>query len=101
LKQTLNGTARESKRGDFMTEGKLFGVVVRAFGLWSILLCFSAVNGIAQLYGVRNMSVYDWQPAGAFAAFYLVAGIFLLRKSESVVEFAYTERTPKPSDDSE
>jgi hypothetical protein len=81
-----------------MTGRKLFGVVVRAFGLWSILLGVSAIHQIAELYGVRNMSIYDWEPAGVFAAFYLAAGFFLLRKSELVVEFAYSERSSKPSD---
>lgn len=84
-----------------MTERKLFGVAVRAFGLWFILLGVSAIHGIAQLYGVRNMSVYDWEPAGAFAVFYFLGGILLLRKSELVVDFAYVERSSKPPGDSD
>jgi hypothetical protein len=84
-----------------MTERKLFGVVVRAFGLWFIVLGFSAIHAMVQLFGVKYMSVYDWQPAGAFAIFYFLAGIFLLRKSEVVVDFAYAERSAKPTGDSD
>ena len=72
-----------------MTERKLFGVVVRAFGLWSIVLGVSAINGVVRIFGVRTIENFDWQPAAAFAAFYLVAGLVLLRKSELIVVFAY------------
>lgn len=83
-----------------MTERKLFGVVVRAFGLWSIVLGVSAIHGVIQIFGVRTVSNYDWQPAVAFAAFYMVAGIGLLRKSEPIVEFAYASRDSKSTDNS-
>jgi len=83
-----------------MTERKLFGVVVRAFGLWSILLGASAIHGIIQIFGVRTIENFDWQPAAAFAAIYFVAGIVLLRKSELIVEFAYPAQGSKPLDNS-
>jgi len=82
-----------------MTERKLFGVVVRAFGLWSIVLGVSAIHGVIQVFGVRTISNYEWQPAAAFAAFYLVAGIVLLRKSEPIVQFAYSAQGSKSLDD--
>jgi hypothetical protein len=82
-----------------MTERKLFGVMVRAFGLWSIVLGVSAIHGVIQIFGVRTISNYDWQPAVAFATFYLVAGIALLRKSEPIVEFAYSAQGSKSLDD--
>ena len=83
-----------------MTERQLFGVVVRAFGLWSIVLGVSAIHGVIQIFGVRTITNYDWQPAVAFGAFYLVAGIVLLRKSETIVEFAYPAQGSKPLDNS-
>lgn len=83
-----------------MTERKLFGVVVRAFGLWSILFGVAAVHGVVQIFGIRTISNYDWQPAMAFAAFYLIAGIVLLRKSELIVEFAYSAQGSKAADNS-
>jgi hypothetical protein len=83
-----------------MTETKLFGVVVRAFGLWFIVLSLSAIHGVIQIFGVRTIDNFDWQPAIAFAAFYLVAGIVLLRKSELIVEFAYSAQSSKPLDNS-
>ena len=42
-----------------MTERKLFGVVVRAFGLWSIVLGVSAIRGVIQIFGVRTIENYD------------------------------------------
>jgi hypothetical protein len=72
-----------------MTERKWFGVIVRAFGLWFIYCAVSAIHGVVQIFGVRTISNFDWQPAIAFAVFYLVAGIMLLRKSDMIVEFAY------------
>ena len=83
-----------------MTERKLFGVVVRAFGLWSIVLGVSAIRGVIQIFGVRTIENYDWQPAVAFTAIYFVAGIVLLRKSEPIVEFAYSARGSKQLDNS-
>jgi hypothetical protein len=35
------------------------------------------------------MSNFDWQPAGAFAALYFIAGFALLRKADAVAAFAY------------
>jgi hypothetical protein len=83
-----------------MTERKLFGVVVRAFGLWSIVLGVSAVHRVVEIFGVRTISDYEWQPAVAFAAIYFLAGIVLLRKSELIVEFAYPAQGSKPLDNS-
>ncbi len=77
-----------------MTERQLFGVVVRAFGLWCIVLGVSAIHGIIQIFGVRTVSNFDWQPAGAFSAMYFIAGFALLRKADAVVAFAYP--APKP-----
>jgi hypothetical protein len=75
--------------GNLMTERQLFGVVVRGFGLWSIVSGISAIHGIVQIFGVRSMSNFDWQPAGLFAAFYFMVGFALLRKADAVVAFAY------------
>jgi hypothetical protein len=84
-----------------MTERKLFGVVVRAFGLWSIVLGVSAIHGVIQIFGVRTINNYDWQPAVAFAAIYFVAGIMLLRKSETIVDFAYPPQGSEPLNNSD
>ena len=80
-----------------MTDKQLFGVVVRAFGIYSIVLGVSAVHGIIQIFGVRTMSNFDWQPAGAFAALYFIAGMALLRKPDAVVAFAYPAEKPENS----
>jgi hypothetical protein len=72
-----------------MTERQLFGIVVRAFGLWSLFLGLSAIHGIVEIFGVRSMSNFDWQPAGLFAALYFIAGFVPLRKADAVVAFAY------------
>jgi len=83
-----------------MTDRKLFGVVVRAFGLWSIIIGVSSIHGIVQIYGVRTINYFDWQPAAAFAVVYLAAGLALLRKSESIVEFAFPAQGLRPPDNS-
>jgi len=75
-------------------------VVVRAFGLWFVVLSLSAIDRVVEVFGVRTITIYDWQPAAAFAAFYLVAGIVLLRKSEPIVEFAYSAQGSKQLDNS-
>ena len=82
---------------------QLFGVVVRAFGLWFILVGFEAMNGVIQVFGLRSMNQYDlnWQPAVAFAALYWVAGLVLLRKSELIVQFTYGPQASKPPDNSD
>jgi hypothetical protein len=80
-----------------MTERQLFGVVVRAFGLWSIVSGVSSIHGIVQLFGVRTMSNFDWQPTGLFAALYFIAGFLLLRKADVVVAFAYPAVKPETS----
>ena len=84
-----------------MSERKLFGVVVRAFGLWSVVLCVSAVHGVVQIFGVRTINNFDWQPAAAFAILYLAVGIVLLRRSESIVEFAYAAQGSTEPNDSD
>jgi ABC-type sulfate transport system permease component len=83
-----------------MTERKLFGVVVRAFGLWSIILGLGSIHRVVQIFGVQNIENYDWQPAVAFAVFYLAMAVVLLRKSELIVDFAYPVQSPKPTGNS-
>jgi hypothetical protein len=82
---------------NLMTEKDFFGVVVRAFGLWSIVLGVSAIHGIVQIFGIRTMSYFDWQPAVAFATLYFIAGFALLRKASAVVAFAYPSAKPEIS----
>ena len=77
-----------------MNPQELFGVIVRGFGLWAIVLAVSAANGIAQMYGLRTMNYLDWQPAGLFAALYLLAGFFAVRKADAIVKFAYSPTPP-------
>jgi uncharacterized ion transporter superfamily protein YfcC len=79
----------------------LFGVVVRAFGLYSIVLGASAIHAVIQVLGVRTMGYYEWQPAAAFASLYIVAGIVLLRKSDLIVDFAYPVHVLRPSENSD
>ncbi len=84
-----------------MSSRQLFGVVVRAFGLYAIVLGVSATHGIVQTFGVRTIAYFEWQPAAVFAILYLAAGLALLRKSESIVGFAYpaeSQTTPGNSD---
>jgi hypothetical protein len=83
--------------GNLMTERDFFGVVVRAFGLWFIVLGVSAIQGIVQIFGIRTMSNFDWQPAGAFATLDFIAGFALLRKASAVVAFAYPSAKPETS----
>jgi hypothetical protein len=82
-----------------MTDKNLFGVVVRAFGLWAIILGIYAINGLIRLTGLGHMGYYEWEPAAAFAGLYLAAGLLLLRKSELIVEFAYPEAASKAPTD--
>ena len=77
-----------------------FGVVVRGFGLYVIFVGVPAIHGIVQAFGLRDLRYFDYENAAAFAAFYLVAGLVLLRKSDAVVRFAYPPHEPRPLDDS-
>jgi hypothetical protein len=84
-----------------MNSRQLFGVVVRAFGLYSIVLGASAIHAVIQAFGIRTISYYEWQPAAAFAVLYIAAGIVLLRKSHLIVCFAYPVDVLRPSENSE
>jgi len=79
----------------------LFGVVVRAFGLYSIVLGASAIHAVIEALGIRTISYYEWQPAAAFAFLYIVAGIVLLRKSDLIVDFSYPVDVSRPSGNSD
>lgn len=89
-----------------MNSRQLFGVVVRAFGLYSIVLGASAIHALIQVFGVRTMGYYEWQPAAAFVCLYfvclyIVAGILLLRKSDLIVGFAYPLDVLRASENSD
>ena len=84
-----------------MNSRQLFGVVVRAFGLYSIVLGASAIHALIQVFGVRTMGYYEWQPAAPFVCLYIVAGIVLLRKSDLIVGFAYPLDVLRASENSD
>jgi len=81
---------------------KIFGVIVRTVGLWSIILGISSAFTMIRVYGgLGHMSYYDWQSEGLFVVTYLIGGVFLLRRAELVVAFAYPakEESPPPESD--
>jgi hypothetical protein len=78
---------------------QIFGVLVRAFGLWAIILGLSAAATMARFYGGAHMIAnYDWQTEGFFVAMYLVVGLFLLRKADLIITFAYPPQELTPPD---
>ena len=84
-----------------MKPQELFGVIVRGFGLYLVVL---AVEGVHSLIGVLdarmvaylNLPEVSWLRAISSVALYLVAGFFLLKKADSIVTFAYSPPASSP-----
>jgi hypothetical protein len=69
---------------------QIFGVIVRTFGLWSIVLGLSSAFTMVRVYGgLGKMNYYDWQTEGLFVVMYVLGGVFLLRRADLVIAFTY------------
>ena len=69
---------------------KIFGVIVRTFGLWSIMLGVSSAFTMIRVYGgLEHIQYYEWQGTGLIILMYLLGGVFLLGRADLIVAFAY------------
>jgi hypothetical protein len=78
-----------------MNAREWFGVVVRVFGLYFIILGISYIGTIFQLFGIQHIEYFDWEPQGAFAICYFLLAVFFVRRADAIVGFSFpAEKSP-------
>jgi hypothetical protein len=87
-----------------MTPKDALGMLIRAYGLWSIIeasytLFFAVMNAA----GLTPHAQYPAQSHVLFTFFYFIQGIVIIKCADQLVEFAYPKlmpQSPEPSQSS-
>jgi hypothetical protein len=73
-----------------MTGKTLFGVVVRAVGLWLLLRGLGGLlSGLIGAAAVAGLNTFGFPGGWLMSAIQLLGGLYLLRAAPAVVRFAY------------